>query len=252
MKELKSLCKDKTTLLVDGDLYVYQACVIAEQEIDWGNDIWTIQTDLKQAKDIIKGRFKDFCETLSTKEMLVCFSEGQNFRKSVHPHYKAGRKKTRKPLGYNAACDWVRDNYPTHSQDTLEADDVMGIIQTCGKYKTAIVSDDKDLKTIPGKLYRPISQELFDINDNEANYNFYTQCLVGDAVDGYRGCDGIGVKTAAKILGNHPSWNQVLQTYQKANLSRAYAIEMSRCARILRSSDWNWETQTINLWSPSC
>ena len=53
-----------------------------------------------------------------------------NFRKEIFPDYKSGRRKTRKPVGYVAFCDWVRETYSTASRPMLEADDVMGIIAT--------------------------------------------------------------------------------------------------------------------------
>ena len=42
----------------------------------------------------------------------------------------------------------------------------MGIIATKpgNEGKVTIVSDDKDMKTIPGRLYRPMSDELLEIS----------------------------------------------------------------------------------------
>ena len=250
MINFKNLCSDKTTLLIDGDLYMYQACASLELEVDWGEDIWSLACDVTNVKSMFDARIKQFKERLQTEEILLCWTHGENFRKSVYPEYKGGRKKTRKPVGYRAAVDWAKETYRSTWQDTLEADDVMGIIQSSRRVPTCIVSDDKDLRTIPGRLYRPMSDEMFIIKDQEANYNFLYQCLVGDTVDGYSGCPRIGPKTAEKLLGRNPSWEQVYVAYQKAGLTREQAIQQSRCARILHAVDWNFETQTINLWEP--
>jgi DNA polymerase-1 len=183
--------------------------------------------------------------------MLVCFTEGNNFRKTVLPSYKGNRKKTRKPVGYKALVQWCKDTYPCHTQDTLEADDIMGILQSAKQKPTCIVSDDKDMKTIPGRLYRPMEDELLHIKDAEADHWFLTQCLTGDSTDGYSGCPRIGPKTAEKLLGNHPSWELVAQAYLKAGLTTVDALVQSRCARILRWSDWDAENEQVKLWGPA-
>jgi DNA polymerase I len=250
MDVFNSLSSDKTTLLIDGDLYLYQACAACEEEVHWGDDIWSLYCDIKGAKAMFDSRISEFKHKLDTNEFIICFTTGDNFRKTVLPEYKSNRKKTRKPVGYKALVEWVQDNYPCYSQDTLEADDIMGIIQSAKTHPTAIVSDDKDLKTIPGKLYRPMADELLHIKDLEADYNFLTQCLTGDSTDGYGGCPGIGPKRAEKILGNHPSWELVAQAYISAGLTREDAIAQSRCARILRYCDWDSETNSIRLWEP--
>ncbi len=250
MNVLKSFSSEETTLLIDGDLYLYQAAAACEDETDWGDDVWSLTCDVAAAKRMFTSRLQAFCERLQADKMLVCLTEGENFRKTVFPDYKGGRKKVRKPVGYKHLIEWAKDNFMCHVQDTLEADDIMGILQSAKTHPTCIVSDDKDMKTIPGKLYRPMADELLQVKDAEADYYFLTQCLTGDVTDGYKGLPGTGPKKAEAILGNHPSWDQVAQAYIKAGLTREYAIVQSRCARILRSVDWNWDTETINLWEP--
>ena len=250
MNVLKSFCKDKTTLLIDGDLYLYQAAAACEEEVDWGEDVWSLTTNVDAAKKMFHRRLQDFKSRLDTQEMIILFTTGENFRKTVLPTYKGGRKKTRKPVGYKYLVGWAQETYRCHVQDTLEADDIMGILQSADTHPTCIVSDDKDMKTIPGKLYRPMSQELTTVTKDEADHYFLTQCLTGDSTDCYDGIKGIGPKKAEGILGNHPSWDQVHQAYLKAGLTREDAIVQSRCARILRSCDWNWDTETINMWEP--
>ena len=250
MNALKSFSKDKTTLLIDGDLYLYQAAAACEDEVDWGEDIWSLSTNVDAAKKMFNSRLQGFLERLKAEQMLVCFTVGDNFRKTVLPDYKGGRKKTRKPVGYKYLVQWAQEVYQCHVQDTLEADDIMGILQSSNTHPTCIVSCDKDMKTIPGQLYRPMADELLTVTEADANHYFLTQCLTGDATDGYKGIPGTGPKKAEGILGNHPSWDQVLQAYLKAGLTREDAIAQSRCARILRSCDWDWDKETINMWEP--
>tara|TARA_X000001382_G_scaffold130526_1_gene125703 strand:- start:996 stop:1754 length:759 start_codon:yes stop_codon:yes gene_type:complete len=247
-----TLSKSKPTLLIDADLYLYRSCVASEEEICWSEeeDIWSLYADLKVAKQIFTEQIDSFCQKLNTSEILMCLSAPDNFRKDVYPLYKSGRKKTRKPLGYRAFVDWCKETYPYHVEPKCEADDVMGYIQSSNKTPTVIVSDDKDLKTISGKLYRPMSDELLEIKPKDADYNWLTQCLVGDSVDGYKGCPRIGEKTAIKVLGNHPTWDLVAQAYIKAGLTKKDAVVQSQLARILRHTDWDTKKNKIKLWKP--
>ena len=72
-----------TTLLIDGDLYLYRACAAAEEEINWGEDIWSLSTDLKVAKKIFQATLDACCEHLETGHFIVCLSDRDNFRKDV-------------------------------------------------------------------------------------------------------------------------------------------------------------------------
>lgn len=237
-------------LLIDADLYLYRACAAAEEEVDWGDDLWSLQTDLKEAKSIFQRTLQEVCEALDTANFILCFSDRDNFRKEVLPSYKGGRKKVRKPTGYKAAVQWARDTYLWHSEPLLEADDVMGILATAPDSKGVIVSDDKDMLTLPAKLYRPQSGEHHDISVADADRAFLTQSLTGDTTDGYTGVPRVGAVTAAKILGVRPSWSAVVAAYIKAGLTEADAIQQARCARILRFEDWDQDTSTIKLWEP--
>lgn len=228
-------------LIVDADLYMYRCLAATEEETDWGDDVWTLVSDLKIAKDLFHAQLVDFQQTLNDEDMILCLSSKTNFRKDIEPTYKANRKKTRKPLGFVAMQDWLQHTYRCFSKPGLEADDCLGILSTKPENvgKATIVSDDKDMKTVPGKLYRPQNNELHDITQVEADLAFYTQCLVGDVTDGYGGLKGYGPKTAAKALGSRPTWSLVERAYKAAGLTRDDALHQARLARILRWSDWD-------------
>ncbi len=252
MKLLEVLQERTTpTLLIDADLFLYRASVIAEDETDWGDGIWSLATDLKVAKKLFTDQINGFHERLGTKEALMCLTSSENFRRQVLSTYKSNRKKTRKPVGYKAMVSWVEDNWPSHTQQGLEADDVMGILGSCTDFKTVIVSDDKDMKTIPCKLYRPNDDDLLEVSEQAANLNFFQQTLCGDPVDGFYGCPKVGKVTAAKLLGNRPDWSVVENQFIKAGLSKDEAITQARLARILRVTDWDADKEKVKLWSPS-
>ena len=238
-------------LLLDTDIFAYQATTSAETEVDLGGDIWSLTMDMQQAKDTFEATIDGIKARLETNDVLCCMSDhAGNFRKQVWPDYKSNRRKSRKPVGYVAFCDWVRKTYSTASRPMLEADDVMGIIATKpgNEGKVTIVSDDKDMKTIPGRLYRPMSDELLEISDADADRYFLTQVLTGDTADGYKGVPGIGPKKAEAILGPRPHWAAVEKAYIDAGLTRDDAIQQARLARILRWSDWH--EGEPKLWTP--
>lgn len=237
-------------ILLDGDLYLYRAAAAAEHEVDWGDDIWSLTTDLKDAKEVFWSLVEDVKELLEADNLLVCLSDKDNFRHEIYTPYKSGRRKTRKPVGYKALVEWAKQNFKYAMEPMLEADDVMGIAATDDKYKTIVVSDDKDMKTIPCTLYRPMTGELVEITKEQADKHFLLQTLTGDITDGYKGCPNVGIKTAEKILGPHPSWAAVAAAYQKAGMTEEQALTQARCARILRRSDWDAATNTIRLWDP--
>ena len=242
---------EDTTLLIDGDLYLYRACAAAEEEVDWGDDIWSLSTDLKEAKKIFQKSIDDFCAYLDTSNFIICLSDKDNFRKDIDENYKGGRKKVRKPVGYSTMVQWVQDTYRWYREPMLEADDVMGILGTAPGHNTIVVSDDKDMKTLPCRLYRPVSGELLNINQREADFSFLTQALMGDVTDGYSGCKGVGAVSAKKILEKSMTWNAVVAAYAKQNLNETYALTQARLARILRYSDWDVDAGQIKLWEPT-
>ena len=155
-------------LAIDSDILAYKATTSSETEVDWGGDIWSLQMDMAEARRSFEYQIDQIKERLGSNEVLCCLSDhAGNFRKEIFPDYKSGRRKTRKPVGYVAFCDWVRETYSTASGPMLEADDVLGIIATMpeNKGKVTVVSDDKDLKTVgPSRLYRPMADELLDIS----------------------------------------------------------------------------------------
>jgi DNA polymerase-1 len=243
--------EESTVLLIDGDLYAYRACAAAEEEIDWGDDVWSLASDLKQAKEIFEEFIKSTCEHLRVGTYVVCLSGSNNFRKAIDPSYKGGRKKLRKPVGYSEFIRWIEDTYWWFREPLLEADDLLGIISTAPGHKTIMVSDDKDLRSVPGKLYRPMSEELVTISQADADRWFYTQTLTGDVTDGYSGCPTVGAKTAEKLLDKSPTWNTVVNAYQKQKLGADHAVQQARLARILRYQDWDAEAGRAKLWEPS-
>ena len=106
--------------------------------------------------------------------------------------------------------------------------------------------------TIPCEYYNMDSEVTEVIDEETANHMFFFQTLVGDPVDNYKGCPGIGPKKATELLlSKGVKWKTITDAYDKAGLSEDHALTQARVARILRSSDYNFQKEEINLWSPN-
>jgi DNA polymerase-1 len=116
---LKKSLQNQPTLLIDADLYLYRACAAAEQEVNWGDDVWSLSTDLKVAKATVQNLIQRWCEKFETVDFVMCISDRENFRKEIYPSYKGNRKGVRKPVGYKALVQWARDVYVTHTEAFL-------------------------------------------------------------------------------------------------------------------------------------
>ena len=234
-------------LLIDGDIFLYQVATSVEEEIDWGNDVWTLHSDLKQARQLMDYELNKLIERLAVPEMLIAFSDSNsNWRKSVLPSYKQNRKGNRKPVVYVPLREYVEEAYNTVCYPTLEADDVLGLL-ACAN--TIIVSDDKDLRTIPGQLYIPYKDELVNITEEQADRQHLLQTLTGDPVDGYKGCPGVGPVKAERVLENN-TWEEVVNAYIKSGLNEEVALIQARVARILRCGEYDKKTKEVKLWCP--
>lgn len=244
---------NEPTLLIDGDLILYKST--SAVEVDWriDEDNHILFSNAAEAFSLFEQQIEKLKTELKTTDVVIAFTKGQSFRSSIYPAYKAPRQGNRKPLAFADVRERVERTYRTLIHPGLEADDVLGIWATRGTFiNPIIVSEDKDLKTIPGFLYR--QNELMEIAESEADWNFMFQTLTGDVTDGYPGCPGIGPKTAEKLLGETTKpeelWLKVVAAYENAGLTEEDALTQARMARILRACDWDDKLKEPKLWLP--
>lgn len=115
--------------------------------------------------------------------------------------YKGNRDKVGKPKYYNELREYLIERWHAQPAMDQEADDLIGIEQFDNPDKyTVIVSTDKDMDQIPGWHFNWVKSELYYQPITEANLFFFWQMMVGDSVDNIPGIDGVGVKTATKII----------------------------------------------------
>ena len=256
-----------TTALVDADILAYQAAAASEQPIQWDDGLWTLHAFEGEAERRFDEMLDNITKAVEADKVILALSDSENWRKAVLPTYKSNRAATRKPLLLKHLKDRALDKYEAFLRPTLEGDDCLGILGTMKKTGDSIIcSLDKDFKTIPGRHYNFGRKEFFDVTLQQADYWHMVQTLTGDTTDGYTGCPSIGSKTAEKILqaaldeGTTEAtpqqlreiyWQHVVKAYAKAGLSEEEALTQARVARICRSSDYDFKTKQVILWSPN-
>lgn len=253
-------------LLIDADIIAYRAASSVEQEKEMEDDVWVLYTDLSEARLSFNTRLASLVESCpSQKDFILCFSDGENFRKQLNPEYKANRKKTRKPMGYKKFIEQLRTDFKDKavSRPRLEADDCLGILATRPNTDHVIWSVDKDLRQIPCK-HLSDEGEVTTVSQVDGDLFFLKQVLTGDTVDNYKGLPGTGPVKAAKIVQDaidanaHLSgdaincvWPAIVAAYIAAGLTEADALLQARMAHILRYPNWNPKTEGIRLWTPT-
>lgn len=229
---------------IDGDLIVFRACSTAETTTDRklrnGPAVRTTRMDPRAALKYFKDKV---AESLRPgEEPIICLSDSMNYRRVLWPNiYKANRTGL-KPVGISWFREVLRKHYTVLQEDGLEADDLMGLY--CGP-TDVIVSDDKDMGTIPAR-HRKIGVGGFedhDVSEAQADWYHMYQTLVGDSCDGYKGLPGCGPARAKKVLGEVGSksakelWFAVVEAFVAGGKTEADALDMARMSRICRVGD---------------
>jgi 5'-3' exonuclease len=247
--------------LIDADVCAYQAALLSERHIDWGEGLHTIHCFENEAEDKFDSMIAGLIEAVGADKAILAFTDSVNWRKSVLPSYKSNRAATRKPMLLQYLRDRADELYETMVRPGLEGDDVLGIMATrrCPD-KVIICSIDKDFKTIPNTYYDSKKKVFHETTLAQADYYHMYQTLIGDTTDGYAGCPGCGPKTAVKILDPFVredgtfdvagAWEAVVAAYTKAKLGITEALVQARVARICRASDYNFTTKEVILWNP--
>ena len=249
-------------ILIDGDILLYNAIHATTINVCFEDEWVGPWLDLIQAKARVDKQIRQLKTRLDDEGVIVCFSDNEScWRTDVYPAYKHSRT-GKKPGGWYEMEAYVDAIHKTARMPTMEADDVLGILATRDATDTIIVSDDKDLRTIPGKLYRVRDDKLLTITRRSADLYHLRQTLEGDRVDDYPGCPTVGVKTAEKILlqfANRPrwdtkarkdAWTAVVETYESKGLSQEDALVQAQIARICRNSEYNPKKKSVTLWQP--
>ena len=242
-------------LLFDADIIAFKAAAATEQPINWGDGIWTLHGYEQDVIDHSMSYMQGVADKLDTQDVLLFLTGSNNWRKDILPSYKSNRKDTRKPLMLPFIRQFMVDSLGAIIVDTFEADDLLGIEATSTD-DCIIVSEDKDLKTIPAMVYNPQKDdEPVLIPEFTAAWNHMFQTLTGDSTDGDSGCPKVGPVAAKKILQDidqvEDLWPAVVAAFKKQNLSEEVALQQAQVARICHASDFDKETGKVIPWTPS-
>ncbi len=178
-----------------------------------------------------------FCNTLNevlTKEkpthIGVAFDHGKTFRHDAFPEYKAQREET--PEDIKLSVPLIKQvleamHIPIIQVDGFEADDIIGTIATrfgADGIDTFMLTPDKDYGQLIGPnvfMYRPRhggGYEILGEKEVGEKYGIPTPAqvidllaLMGDSADNFPGCPGVGEKTAAKLINQFGSIDNMLQ-----------------------------------------
>ena len=237
-------------LLIDCDYIVYKCCAAAESEMDFGDDVIVVTSNFSDAMKCVKRdleKIKTEFGSFFDEDLVLFFTSPNNFRKKILPGYK-GHRQRKKPCGFKRVIQELKKQYRVICKDTLEADDALGIYAT--KYPgNVIVSPDKDMRQIPGKLYD--FNETVTISEEQGAKWHLIQTMAGDNTDGYSGVPGIGIKKAEKIFEEKGyTWQAVVETFVEKDLTEEDALVNARLARILQTSDYDHKTKEPILWTP--
>jgi DNA polymerase-1 len=239
------------TLLIDADYFFYRAAAASELELDYSQDLTVVVGNFSQGKKIVETEISQLCERFDTDDVLLTFTDQTNFRKCVDETYKGNRTK-RKPAGYLKLKNWGMTNWQSLMKPALEADDVCGILATNKSLENfVLISPDKDMEQIPCRLYN--LKKEWTQTPEAAKKKLFQQTLEGDQCDGYRGCHGVGPKSAEKILSKiegEAYWPAVVEAFLKAGQTEADALRTIRLARILQAEDWDADKQMPILYTP--
>lgn len=258
----------KRTLLLDVDTIIYVAAGANEYTAQFDEDLWVRYGHFDQARAMLDGDIRDLKEKLEADVVVMALTSGKNpWRREILPTYKSNRKNTMPPLLIGPLRDYVRERYGNHviERPGLEADDILGILLTSEGAPDPVVGErvlcsiDKDMKSIPGLHYNwrkdeDDLREPVSVTVEEADRFHMVQTLTGDTTDGYKGCPGVGPKSAEKILGDSKAvtemWPKVVSAYEKAGLSAEEALTQARVARICRAADFNFKEKKVIPWAP--
>ncbi len=250
MAVLRSLTDDSHLVLVDGSGYIfraYHALPPLTRKSDgmpvgavsgYCNMLW------KLVEDMLHGE-------KATHLAVIFDAKGKTFRSDIYPEYKAHRPPAPEDLVPQFAL--VRDatrafGLPSIEVQGLEADDLIASYARHAERvgaNTTIISSDKDLMQLVGtriSMYDTMKSrrigpgevvEKFGVGPEKV---IEVQALAGDSADNVPGVPGIGIKTAALLINEYGSLDELLARAGeiKQNKRRENLIEFADLARISR------------------
>jgi DNA polymerase I len=222
--------KKEKLYLIDGSSYIYRA--------------YHAMGGLTNSKGFPTGAVLGFVNmmmrTLKEKEpsrLAVVFdAKGPTFRHEKYSEYKANRPPMPQDLSMQIPkIHELVDAYRLASLSVpgFEADDIIATLTAMAREKdweVVIVSGDKDLMQLVGQgvvMWDPQGDKVYDSNGVKKKFGVTPDrivdflALMGDSSDNVPGVPGIGKKTAASLIDQFGSLDQIFADLDKVPQKRA-------------------------------
>ena len=170
---------------------------------------------------------------------IVLDSKAKTFRHDLFTEYKANRQKMPEELAEQLSPLYDilnKMNIPLVSLDGYEADDLIGTIAKeaeSDNFETYIMTGDKDMMQLvsdrvfvysPGNRFKPTttytSEKVRDKWGVSPKQFIDYLAMVGDSSDNVPGIDGIGAKTAVKLIHEYNTLEEILERGHESSNKR--------------------------------
>jgi len=214
----------KLALVIDGSGFIFRAF--------FGYPHFT--TSNGTPINAVHGVCSMLCSVVSSFDYTSCviaLDRGrQTFRTQMYADYKSHRPEL--PSDLRIQLPIIRQAYESFGfhiaeQDGYEADDLIATytknFESRG-YEVCVISSDKDLMQLVNDrthIYEPMKKKKIDINGVLEKFGVYPHqivdflALLGDAADNVPGVDGVGQKTAAKLLQEYQTIEGIYENIEK-------------------------------------
>ncbi len=248
--------------LVDGSSFVFRAyfqSIRQDQKYNYRSDRLPVGAVRLFATKVLQF-LRDGAAGYKPTHLAIIFDKSENsFRRELYPLYKAHRPDP--PPDLVPQFPLMRATVSAFGltpieQDRYEADDLIATYATQARAKGAdvlIVSADKDLMQLVGPgvaMFDPASgdreerrigpAEVVDYFGLGADKVVDIQALAGDSTDNVPGAPGIGVKTAAQLIGEYGDLDTLLarageikQPKRRETLTNPDAVKLIRLSKQL-------------------
>jgi len=213
--------KKPLMLIIDGNFFAFRAYATRK-----------LQTSAGVPTSVISGiiqMVKNLHNSYGHENLIICWDAkgGSQLRKKIFKDYKGTRGEKPEDLKVQLKMAYrffKAMNVRQARIKGIEGDDLMGMFShyfSENGYKVIIVSGDKDLWQLVKKrvaIWRPIRKELISLKVFKKMFDGLTpqdflkmKSLIGDKGDNIPGIQGIGPKTADKIVRRYGTLKNILK-----------------------------------------
>lgn len=256
---------NKSAVLIDGSGFIYRA-------------FFALPKFTKSNGEPVGAVF-GFCSMLislifehSSDVFIVVLDSGRNtFRSEFYNEYKKNREET--PSELKAQFQTLQDacsafGVPVVLKQGFEADDIIASYAdklSKNGYKVEIVSSDKDLMQLISdkvSMYDPLKSKLIDRDQVFEKYGVWPeemiefQALMGDTSDNIPGVPGIGPKTAAKLISEFKTLENLYNSLDKISHTKLQEklkdnknlVDISlKLVTLVKNIEINEKFETLNI-----